>query len=157
MISSFIIVTLSVSCDNGFSDTCFLIWFSSSHTLERTFHHLEFLSSLLIHPENFSEAVAVAVLSSHACFQYLLTGPLFNLLERFCNAHTKKPRWPLWLEEIVSAVGTISHRRNKKAEKRRKPIKSDFTGEIVKKLMDGFFDRHELAIKGGTGACLQID
>ncbi|KAH3882380.1 hypothetical protein DPMN_006316 [Dreissena polymorpha] len=59
---------------------------------------------------------------------------------------------PLWLEEVLSSIDTSSSRRNKRAEKLGKPIKMNHSAEIIKKLMDGFFDPEELGINGGTAA-----
>ena len=59
---------------------------------------------------------------------------------------------PTWLEDLVSLVTIYRDRQNKKAAKKGKKMKTNFSGEIIKKLMDGFFYPEELAVSGGTSA-----
>lgn len=59
---------------------------------------------------------------------------------------------PMWLHNVLSSLGDSRLRREKKAEKKKKHVREDRSCEIIKRLMDGFFDVKDLLIDGGTSA-----
>ncbi|XP_053405601.1 uncharacterized protein LOC123566663 isoform X1 [Mercenaria mercenaria] len=58
----------------------------------------------------------------------------------------------LWLHDILSSLTKQRQKREKKADKKGLTIREDRNVEILKRLMDGFFDPWDLAVEGGTAS-----
>ncbi|XP_053387541.1 uncharacterized protein LOC128551127 [Mercenaria mercenaria] len=57
---------------------------------------------------------------------------------------------PMWLEELLATINKARTKKLKKAARQNRDVKEDESSEIIKRLIDGFFEPSELAVQGGT-------
>lgn len=56
----------------------------------------------------------------------------------------------LWLHNLLSTLSKQRAKKDKKAEKKGTVVREERGVEVLKRLMDGFFDPCDLAVEGGT-------